>query len=402
MASDRVRAAVRALVIAAAGAGGAFAATRGLYATALLAALIAVWTAALNLVDTGRQPPPRPSPPAPILADVRTDEEDRRRLTAYLDLSPAPLVALDDGRLRVVNRAARRLLGASDLVADPPAGLVTALSDTRPGRTATIAISHDAVVRSFALATGDLALSGRMTRIGALIDIDAELKAAEATALRELVQVLSHEIVNALTPIASLAETAVAMLDDPDPALPKVREAIETVARRAASLHRFGESYRALARLPAPVPERIALTAFTDDLAALFTTRWPGIAFTTDRADAPAHLLADPDQLTAALWAVLQNAAEALHDTPDPRVTFAVFALVGQTRFAVTDTGPGIPAGDQPDIFRPFFTTKAKGTGVGLALARQILRGHDGDLLLAASRPGVTRFEASVPAGTTG
>jgi two-component system nitrogen regulation sensor histidine kinase NtrY len=152
MASDRVRAAVRALVIAAAGAGGAFAATRGLYATALLAALIAVWIAALNLVDTGRQPPPRPSPPAPILADVRADEEDRRRLTAYLDLSPAPLVALDDGRLRVVNRAARRLLGASDLVADPPAGLVTALSDTRPGRTATIDISHDAVVRSFALA----------------------------------------------------------------------------------------------------------------------------------------------------------------------------------------------------------------------------------------------------------
>ena len=62
MASDRVRAAVRALVIAAAGAGGAFAATRGLYATALLAALIAVWTAALDLVDTGRKPPPRPLP----------------------------------------------------------------------------------------------------------------------------------------------------------------------------------------------------------------------------------------------------------------------------------------------------------------------------------------------------
>ena len=109
MASDRVRAAVRALVIAAAGAGGAFAATRGLYATALLAALIAVWTAALNLVDTGRQPPPRPSPAAPILADVRADEEDRRRLTAYLDLSPAPLVAITSPRTNMTPNGTGRV-----------------------------------------------------------------------------------------------------------------------------------------------------------------------------------------------------------------------------------------------------------------------------------------------------
>jgi len=395
MASDWTRAAVRALVIAAAGAGGAVAATRGLYATALLAAMIAIWIAALNLVDTGQRSP-MPAPPIPA---APAGEEERRRLNAYLDLSPAPLVALDGGRLRAVNRAARRLLGAGDLVADPPEGLVTALADTRPGRTTTIEIGHDTDIRSFALATGDLALSGRMTRIGALIDIDAELKAAEAAALRELVQVLSHEIVNALTPIASLAETAVAMLDDPDPMLPKVRDAVETVARRAASLHRFGESYRALARLPTPLAERIPLTGFVGDLAALFTTRWPTIAFTTDLLNAPAYLLADPDQLTAALWAVLQNAAEALHDSPDARVTLTITALVGQTQFTMTDTGPGIPAANQGDIFRPFFTTKTEGTGVGLALARQIFRGHNGDLSLAQSLPGRTRFEGTVPSG---
>ncbi|MEG3166353.1 ATP-binding protein [Sphingomonas sp. PB2P19] len=397
MASDQVRAMLRALVIAAAGAGGAVAAMRGLYATALLAALITVWIAALDLVDRGPRRPPAPPPPAPVFPG----EEERRRLNAYLDLSPAPLVALDDGRLRVVNRAARRLLGASDLVADPPEGLVAALSETRPGRTATIDIGHDADVRSFALATGDLALTGRLTRIGALIDIDAELKAAEAAALRELVQVLSHEIVNALTPIASLAETAVAMLNDPDPMLPKVRDAVETVARRAASLHRFGESYRALARLPAPSEERIPLAGFVGDLAALFATRWPTIAFTTDLLEAPANILADPDQLTAALWAVLQNAAEVLHDSPDARVTLTITALVGQTQFTMTDTGPGIPAANQSDIFRPFFTTKTEGTGVGLALARQIFRGHNGDLSLAHSLPGKTRFDGTVPSGPT-
>ena len=100
--------------------------------------------------------------------------------------------------------------------------------------------------------------------------------------------------------------------------------------------------------------------------------------------------------MTAALWAVLQNAAEALHDTPDARVTFAVSTMVGQTQFTMTDTGPGIPAEHQADIFRPFFTTKTEGTGVGLALARQILRGHNGDLGLVSSVPGETRFEGAV------
>ncbi len=391
MGFERARRVAHAVLLVVAGGIAALAALKGLYATTLLATLVAIWTAALDLTD---RPVAVPAPPPPLAANP--DEEERRRLTAYLDLSPAPLVALDDGRLRVVNRAARRLLGASDLVPDPPPALLAALADTRPGRTATIDLRDGGEARSFALATGELALSGRILRIGALIDIDAELKAAEAAALRELVQVLSHEIVNALTPIASLADTAVAMLDDPVPPLADIRDAIETVARRTASLHRFGESYRALARLPVPAPQRVTVARFTGDLAMLFATRWPRIALAVEIREAPVHLSADPDQLTAALWALLQNAAEALHETADARILLEVRALVGRTLIAVTDNGPGIGSADAADIFRPFFTTKAEGTGVGLSLARQILRGHAGDLALAASQPGATRFEATL------
>ncbi|EIZ78046.1 integral membrane sensor signal transduction histidine kinase [Novosphingobium sp. Rr 2-17] len=392
MGSERARRIVHALTLCIAGGAVALAAIRGLYATGLLAALIAIWVAALGLVDR--------SLPAPVLAPppgAVPDEEERRRLIAYLDLSPAPLVALDDNRLSAVNRAARVLLGVGDLVPDPPATLLAALSDTRPGRTATIDLGKGGDIRSFALTTGDLALSGRRTRIGALIDIDAELKAAEAAALRELVQVLSHETVNALTPIVSLADTAVTMLDDPVPPLPQIREAIETVARRAASLHRFGESYRSLARLPPPAPQRIAVLQFASDLAKLFATRWPAIALTVETQNAPAYLIADPDQLTAALWAILQNAAEALHETRNARIVLDVTAHVGRTVITIVDNGPGISSTDETDIFRPFFTTKSQGTGIGLSLARQILRGHSGDLTLASSSPGKTAFEATIP-----
>ena len=127
-------------------------------------------------------------------------------------------------------------------------------------------------------------------------------------------------------------------------------------------------------------------------------TRWPAVELVLETQDAPAHLWVDPDQLVAALWAVLQNAAEAVLDTREAKVLLSFRAQVGRTRIGVVDNGAGIAPADATDIFRPFFTTKREGTGVGLSLARQILRGHDGDLALASLHPGRTEFEASIPA----
>lgn len=188
-------------------AGGAFAVawSAGLYASALVSALAALWGVVTGIVEAQR---PKLVPvAAPMPAPDPSHRE--RRLTALLDLSPAPIVTLDgEGRLHAINRAARRLFGAADLVAEPPALLVEAIGDAS-GRAATVAIGG----RSYALTTSDFALGGARSRLAALVDIDAELKAAEAAMLRDLVQVLSHEIVNALTPIASLSRTAADMLD---------------------------------------------------------------------------------------------------------------------------------------------------------------------------------------------
>lgn len=393
MVSDRVAAAVRAALLTLAGAAAAAAWIQGLYASALLASLVASWIVALDVFTA--TPPPVPLPaPAPATS---ASEVERRRLTAYLDFSPAPLIALDNaGRLRAINRAARRLFSSEELVPVPPPPLLDALADTAPGRTSTVELRDGTGARSFALATGDLSLGGERTRIGALIDIDFELKAAEATALRELVQVLSHEIVNALTPIASLAQSAADMLGDPDPVLPAVRDAVETVARRAAGLHRFGETYRTLARLPVPTMRRIAVASFVADLARLFATRWPAIPLAIDDVHAPLHMRGDPDQLSAAIWALLQNAAEAVAHRTAPRIALSIEAVDDGVALAIADNGPGIPADDADAIFRPFFTRKPAGTGVGLALARQIFRGHGGDLSLRRETVDVTCFRGLV------
>ncbi|WP_333571513.1 sensor histidine kinase [Sphingomonas sp.] len=370
-------------------AGGAFAVAwgSGLYASALVAALAGLWAIATGVV-AARKPqlvPVAAPGPAPDPA------HRERRLTALLDLSPAPIVTLDgEGRLHAINRAARRLFGAADLIADPPALLVKAIGDFA-AQAATVAIGG----RSYALTTSDFALGGTQSRLAVLIDIDAELKAAEAATLRDLVQVLSHEIVNALTPIASLSRTAADMLDEPAPALAALRDAVGTVARRAEGLQRFGEAYRSLARLPPPRLAPLDLRTVATDLARLFATRWPDLPLVFDSA-APVRLQGDADQLSAALWALLQNAAEAVGGAGEGRIGLSLWRDERAAYWRVSDNGPGVAAGDRGAVFRPFFTTKPQGSGVGLALARQILLGHGGDLVLVEGTSGAC-FEAMLP-----
>lgn len=374
--------------------GGAFAVawSAGLYASALVSALAGLWGVVTGIVEARR--PQLVPVAAPMPAPDPAHRE--RRLTALLDLSPAPIVTLDgEGRLYAINRAARRLFGAADLVAAPPALLLDAIGGDVSSRAATVTIEG----RSFALTTSDLALGGGETRLAALIDIDAELKAAEAATLRDLVQVLSHEIVNALTPIASLSRTAADMLEDEAPALPALRDAVGTVARRAAGLQRFGEAYRSLARLPAPVFAPMDLREVAGDLARLFATRWPGLPLAFEDGP-PVRLHGDADQLSAALWALLQNAAEAVSE-PTGQVGLALGRDADTAWWQVWDNGPGVAAADRAAIFRPFFTTKQQGTGVGLALARQILLAHGGDLVLGEGGAGA-RFEATLPIATRG
>jgi signal transduction histidine kinase len=378
---------LRGVLLLLAGAAFALAWEAGLYASALVAALGALWGLATGIVEAQR--PQLVPVAAPMPAPDPAHRE--RRLTALLDLSPAPIVTLDgEGRLHAINRAARRLFGASDLIADPPALLAEAIGDAA-GRAATVAIGG----RSYALTTSDFALGGAQSRLAALIDIDAELKAAEAATLRDLVQVLSHEIVNALTPIASLSRTAADMLEDEAPALPALRDAVGTVARRAAGLQRFGEAYRSLARLPAPAFAPLDLRAVAADLARLFATRWPDLPLSFEDG-APIRLQGDADQLSAALWALLQNAAEAVGAGGAGRVGLSLSRDERAAQWQVWDNGPGVAPTDRGAIFRPFFTTKPQGSGVGLALARQILLAHGGDLALVEGEGGA-RFEATLP-----
>lgn len=395
---------MRAMLLFGLGVAAAFAWTGALYASFALASLLGVWVGALALGAASRNASRAPiGPIAPVARPPADDALGRRRLIAYLDLTPAALVTLgEDGSLRAVNRAARRLFGTDDLVAHhalddavPGNGtgtLADMIGSTAPGRSATVRLESGDARRHFALATADLAAGGGAARIAVLVDIDAELRAAEAAALRDMLQILGHEIRNALTPIASLGRTAADMLGDAAPDLAEIRDAVATIARRAEGLQRFSRGYAELARLPAPVIGRVDPSEVVGDLARLFRTHWPDLRFRCDVTSAPSSLRADADQLIVALWALLQNAAEAVVGADSPAVALDVRRTRNGTAFAVSDTGPGVDVADREAIFRPFFTTKKTGSGIGLALARQVFLAHGGTLDLVRSPDGASSF----------
>ncbi len=381
MASSHVRAVGTAAGLVASGAALAAAGMAQLPAAAILAALL-VAAFGTALIDAAA----RPMPSRETASDAALRDRARLALQAMLDHSPTPLLLADGETLTAINRAARRLFEVDDRLPDPPAGLaaaVTAGSGT---------FRYGPSDRPFVVAVADIDGFGR---VASLVDIAAELRVAEATTTRELMLVLSHEIMNGMTPIASLAQSAAALAGEGGSITRDLREAIETIARRADGLAAFSAAYRDLARLPPPAISRVAVRPLTGDLTRLFASHWGSdLAVTLEPSDLT--LEADVAQLSQALWALLQNAGQAGSASG---VTLTIAATTQQVEFSVTDRGPGVPAAIRDRVFEPFFTTRATGSGIGLALARQVFRSHGGDLILVDNQGGASgaHFQGSVP-----
>lgn len=321
-------------------------------------------------------------------------EREARRLTAFLDHAPVPLLAMRSrGVLSAINLSARRFFSTDDVIVDAPPALVAAVLGAVPGVRQTLALDLGGATRTYALTIAEVVSDGEFVRIAALVDIQAEVQAAEAAALSELMQVLSHEIMNSLTPVTSLALSTAALLQGPDEGHPRhheAREAAESMARRAEGLLRFVEAYRELARLPPPRVRDVDVAGLIEDVALLFRSRWSprGVVLNVAIEAVPEAPL-DRDLISQALLNVLTNAAEAALEGAGPPVVDLAAGRTpgGRLSISVRDNGPGVELPDPSVILRPFFTTKPHGTGIGLSLARQVMLAHGGEIAVRQADP---------------
>lgn len=348
----------------------------GLWGTLAGAVLATGWLIGLGCWTALRAP--LADPPAPT-SDRLPDGE---LLHAVLDQIPVPLVRRDVGGARALNRAARVVFATDDRILPVPAALA---SDSARH------LRHEG--RRFRIDRVD---TMRGPALAVLIDVDAEERAAEARADDEMIDILGHELLNGLSPVVSLADSAVVAAERADPKLPAI---LATLARRIEGLERFTQDYRTLARLPEPVAAPVALGQLAEDLARIFSHRFDADVALSVNVSGGADVAVDGDQMTQAIWALLQNAGEAaVAGSAAPLVALTLTTDDDALTVDVVDSGSGIPAPDRARIFRPFHTTKPNGSGIGLSLARRIARGHGGDLTLLPQARTAFRLRVPVPA----
>ncbi|WP_296951685.1 PAS domain-containing sensor histidine kinase [uncultured Massilia sp.] len=353
-------------------------------------------------------------PAAPAGIDGAGGSEARRlldqalALEAHLEHAPIALFLVDDGagagddgRVAPLNASARKLVAPGR--ASDPADLYRQLLAQPGGRRALLQFETERGAERGLAALSSLTVHGRPRRLAALMPVESELEAEALNAWRELVRVLTHEIMNSLTPVASLSRTARELLDDADAdaALPAdvgadLAVALDAIGRRADSLVAFVTGYRSLSDLAPARPEVVRLEALFDRVAALAAPAWRARGGDAVFAVEPAslELVADPGQLEQALLNLLKNAFEATAANPGGgRVRVEARLVRGaRLRIEVSDDGPGVPDALLAHIFTPFFTTRKQGGGIGLAMVRHLVHANGGTVRYARSLAGGARF----------
>ncbi len=328
------------------------------------------------------------------LRRLRSEREEQAR---FLDLVvrhvPVALVAVNDrGEVSVSNPAARKLLALphlrrmDQLTAAYPE-LTRALDRLNGSGRRLVRVQKGSRMLDLSMHATRFRLGDAATTLISLQDIRQELEEKELEAWQQLTRVLTHEIVNSVAPIASLASTAreqAAVLKTSTPVeLAAVREALGTIERRSEGLVRFVDAYRSLARLPQPQLDRVQVSDLFAGCRMLLSeiASRQGVEIETSVHPADQEVLVDPELMQQVLINLVLNALQALEGHVDGKIQMLAHVNhEGRPILEIVDNGPGIEPHVQDQIFIPFFSTKQSGSGIGLALSRQIVRLHGGTL----------------------
>jgi two-component system nitrogen regulation sensor histidine kinase NtrY len=264
------------------------------------------------------------------------------------------------------------------------------LTDQPVGQSRLVPLMLEGVPQTAMLTAAAVHRLGGLVRVLAVQPIQGELNAVEIAAQSDLIRVLTHEIMNSMTPVTSLAHSAASLIAEADrggdPAIADARAAVETLARRADGVMSFVESYRQISRTPEVRRRLFEAAAWARELESLFraSNASDGVSLALTVAPETLTIDMDPDLMCQVLLNLLKNGAEAARghaDQPSLWLSFKSFSR-GRVRIDLGDNGPGVPGDLRQDVFLPFFTTKASGSGVGLSLARQVVLAHRGSIAI--------------------
>jgi two-component system, NtrC family, nitrogen regulation sensor histidine kinase NtrY len=288
----------------------------------------------------------------------------------------ALLLCSDQGQVVYANIAARQLLaGGRSLVgsefhavlaAAPPA-LAAALHNPQDQLVAWADGDHE---EHYHLSQRSLLLLGTPHRLILLRQMTRELAREEVASWKRVIRVISHELNNSLAPISSMAHSGAELLRRGQ--LERLPQVFESIGERAAHLHSFLAGYARFSKLPQPQIDSVPWSAFLAGLATHSPFTLSGQA-----PQQPGRF--DAGQIEQALINLIRNA----HESGSAEVSLGIEQHPGELRLLVADRGPGMSEAVLSQALLPFYSTKRSGTGLGLALAREIAEAHGGRILLA-------------------
>ena len=262
-------------------------------------------------------------------------------------------------------------------------GMPEMLDELVPGEVKLLTVSKDGIPVRVAVTVSYLLIAdGKDLKLISFKNIHSALEEHESDAWRKLISVLTHEIMNSITPIQSLSETLseeTAVYNENRYAV--MHQAMQIIHRRSKGLVDFVKNYRQLTRIPAPVIGSIPVKEMIKDIYHLLKAGNINFSYTIKPQDI--QLLADRSQIEQTLINLIKNAWEACVDMPQPMVHIEIFLNEYQKPvITVSDNGLGILPDVMDRIFVPFFTTKTGGSGIGLTICRQIMNLHHGSIAI--------------------
>lgn len=324
-------------------------------------------------------------------------------LANHIDLSVL-VYSSETGRIEWMNQAAKIQTGLNfaetvdDLAVYHPE-LPTRLHILHPGELSILQVRRKEEYSQLILSAMSFVVLGKTLTVVSMKNIRSVLENKETEAWQKLIRVLTHEIMNSMTPIVSLAELLKSKQtsgDNNEEDREEINQAVDTIFRRSSGLVRFVENYRKVTGIPTPAVEIISVDSLLNSAGMLFKVQ----SDIVNILPITSHLqiIADKAMIEQILINLIRNALDATQDCREPRIELSAgINTEGKTYIQVSDNGTGIPADVQERIFIPFFTTKPDGSGIGLSISRQIMHMHKGSLTVISEAGQGSRFLLTFP-----
>lgn len=321
---------------------------------------------------------------------------------AVTDNIPGGLLTMKDNKIELFSKSVTDLLGKNSLksindFSDYPE-LKNVIEIIKPGEKQVVRIIIKKNIEVLSFSCSEIRTKEGKTKIISFENIKPELDEQEITSYQKLIRVLTHEMMNTISPLISANETLKTLLSNLDFAqgkeitekdlkiIEKFEKGIQLINDRTKGISFFIEKYRKLTKLPKPNMNGIKVSLLFDELIEFYRSEIEkhGISVNTEINPENLQIQIDSNLIMQVLINLFKNSIEAFESTKKPQIVLKSFLNNdSHTVISISDNGCGISDGDSNEIFIPFFSTKKEGSGIGLSLSKQIMHLHKGDIVLS-------------------